>query len=60
MLNTRESRRSWVTPRACPWVATCPRHRQAGRPAFLVVGVEGRHRGGNLDRIQIIKGWLDR
>ena len=44
--------------RACRWAATCRRRPRARRPTFLVAAMKDPY-SGNLDRIQIVKGWLD-
>ena len=49
-----------ATPRACRWAPTCPRRRlPASRRRFLVAAMKDAQ-GGNLDRIQIVKGWVDK
>ena len=48
-----------ATPRACLWVAICTMHPHGKSPTFLVAAVKDPY-SGNLDRIQIIKGWMDK
>ena len=41
---------------ACRWAATCSRARVSKAPTFVVCAVKDPT-SGNLDRIQIVKGW---
>ncbi len=50
------SRRT-ATPTACPWAVISARRRPASAPVFMVYALRDPD-GPNLDRIQIIKGWL--
>ena len=50
------NRRFAATRRACRWAATCE---GKSAPTFMVYALRDPV-GANLDRIQIVKGWLDR
>ena len=50
--------KSWVTPKAFPWAAIFAKTPAQKVPTFLV-GAMKDPLSGNLDRIQIIKGWVD-
>ena len=45
-------------PRECRWVATCRSGLDGKTPTFLVAALKDPM-FGNLDRIQIVKGWLN-
>ena len=47
-----------ATPRACRWAATCATAPQGKSPTFLIAALKDPI-GANLDRYQIVKGWLD-
>ena len=52
--------RDRATRRACRWAATCAKAPAGAKaPTFLVAAMKDP-RSGNLDRIQIVKGWLDK
>ena len=48
-----------ATRRACRWAATCPPAPERQGAELPRRGAEGPALSGNLDRIQIVKGWLD-
>ena len=48
-----------VTPRVCQWAAISRTGPDGKAPSFLVAALKDPM-SGNLDRIQIVKGWLDK
>ena len=48
-----------VTPRASRWAATCPTRPAGKSPTFLVAALRDPI-GANLDRVQVVKGWLSK
>ena len=58
LVEGQELRRRRPTRAACPWARTC-RRRTAKAPTFAVWALKDPE-SGNLDRIQIVKGWATR
>ena len=48
----------WLPEAACRWAATCQERARRQGAAFLIRAMRDAD-GANLDRIQVIKGWLD-
>ena len=57
-MRTLAARRPSATKRECPWVVIFNSASAGKSPTFLVAALKDPI-GANLDRIQIIKGWLD-
>ena len=53
---SRTSGENRLRQRACPWAATCRQPAGKTAPSFAVWAVKDPT-SGNLDRIQIVKGW---